>query len=89
MLAIQRGWCDQPDERRIHKTPIPRIGGIGISAGFFSGILFIGLLSSVAHGLDYIIQLPDIQLMLGALIMLGSGIYDDLKGLAAVQKLFF
>ena len=53
--AIQRGWCDQPDERRIHKTPIPRIGGIGIAAGFFSGILFFGLLSSVAHGLDYII----------------------------------
>ena len=87
--AIEKGWCDMPDARRVHKTPIPRIGGIGIAAGFFSGILFFGLLSSVAHGLDDIIQLPDIQLLLGALIMLGTGAYDDLKGMTAVQKLFF
>ena len=30
-LAIQRGWTDEPvGGRKIHKNPIPRVGGIAI-----------------------------------------------------------
>lgn len=29
-FAIRRNWVDIPDERKIHKKPIPRIGGIAI-----------------------------------------------------------
>ncbi|MGB0371573.1 MAG: MraY family glycosyltransferase [Opitutales bacterium] len=78
-----------PDQRRIHKTPIPRLGGIGIAAGFFTGVVFFAIIESVAHDLDFFIVIPDIELMLGAALMLGTGIYDDLRGLRARQKLFF
>ena len=53
----------------------------------FSGILFFGILSSLPWPRLYY-QLPDIQLLLGALIMLGTGVYDDLKYETAVRRFF-
>ena len=34
ILAHRFKWLDQPNERKIHSRPIPRIGGIMIFGGF-------------------------------------------------------
>ena len=33
------GALDMPNERKVHKVPIPRLGGLGIYAGFLLGYI--------------------------------------------------
>ena len=40
-LAAKTGALDAPDARKVHKKPIPRIGGLGIYAAFMVAILGI------------------------------------------------
>ena len=39
ILAAKTGAMDAPDPRKVHKRPIPRIGGIGIYAAFMVSML--------------------------------------------------
>ena len=38
-FARRTGALDQPDARKVHARPIPRIGGIGIYAAFMVSVL--------------------------------------------------
>jgi len=40
-LALRLGAVDLPDERKIHKEPMPRLGGLAIYAAFISGVLYL------------------------------------------------
>lgn len=33
-IAIHVDALDKPDERKVHKVPIPRLGGLGVYIGF-------------------------------------------------------
>jgi UDP-GlcNAc:undecaprenyl-phosphate GlcNAc-1-phosphate transferase len=87
-LAIRRGWFDIPEERRVHRDPTPRIGGLGMFVGFFFAVLS-GL---VAGLLIPTFWLPgDIWriclLLVGAAIVTFVMLVDDLKGLPAMTRL--
>ena len=41
-IAIFVGAWDIPDERKVHKNPIPRLGGLGIFAGLLLGYILFG-----------------------------------------------
>lgn len=65
---------DVPNERSLHETPIPRVGGVGMMAGILSGwALMLNLL-------EWWIVLPAVMLFAVSLI-------DDMKGLAVKQRL--
>ena len=76
MLAIRIKAVDVPkDNRRMHKTPIPRMGGLAIFAGFLiSALLFIPL------GKEFR------AILLGALLLVVLGIIDDVVALKAQVK---
>lgn len=82
-LAAKTGAMDTPDARKVHKKPIPRIGGLGIYAAFM--VAMLTLMSFV--------QLPDevmtelIGLMTGGSLIVLVGIIDDYKNLPAKVKL--
>jgi UDP-GlcNAc:undecaprenyl-phosphate/decaprenyl-phosphate GlcNAc-1-phosphate transferase len=38
-VALEKKLVDMPDARKVHKTPIPSLGGIGIYAGFLVAML--------------------------------------------------
>ena len=38
-IAVHIGAIDIPNKRKVHKVPIPRMGGIGIYAGFLVGYM--------------------------------------------------
>ena len=40
-LAKRVGAIDMPNDRRVNKKPIPRIGGIAIIAGFIVSVIFL------------------------------------------------
>lgn len=81
--AIDAGKYDIPNDRKIHKFPIPRIGGIAIWLAF---ILAISILSYF-----YGNQLNDNALdgiLLGGSIIFFVGLLDDLYNLSPYLKLF-
>lgn len=40
-LAHSVGAMDLPEERKIHKKPIPRLGGLAIITGFLLSVLYL------------------------------------------------
>lgn len=70
------GAMDIPNERKIHKVPIPRLGGLGIYAGFLLGYMLFG---------QHTIQMNAI--LIGSFIILVLGIFDDIKPIPAKYKL--
>lgn len=80
LLAFKYGAIDDPkrDERRIHKEPIPRWGGMAIYAGVLISLLVIIPLAQPTGFPPYLIAI----LVIGAIIVfLGS--LDDLKQYSA------
>ncbi|MDP4109254.1 MAG: MraY family glycosyltransferase [Bacillota bacterium] len=75
-LAKRIGAIDVPkDARRMHKIPIPRLGGLAIFFGFIISVLLFGQIDSQARGI-----------LLGALIIVVLGIIDDVMPLNALLK---
>ena len=76
-LAHKMGAIDVPkDNRRMHKHPIPRMGGLAIFLGFLlSALLFIPM-SEPMRGM-----------LLGGIIIVILGILDDIYALPALPKL--
>ncbi len=82
-LAFKIGAIDVPkDNRRVHKKPIPRLGGVAIYGGtLITSLFFINHFSSVLE----MRQLVGIGV--GATLITGMGIVDDVKPLKAKLKL--
>lgn len=78
MIAEKIGAVDVPkDGRRMHKKPIPRLGGLAMIYGFFVSILcFTNDLTPEIRGI-----------MIGCLILGGLGVIDDIHPLSAKLKL--
>lgn len=83
VLAAKTGAMDAPDARKVHKGPMPRIGGLAIYGGFIAAILamlnFAELTQEVANGV--------IGLLLGGTLIVVIGLIDDYKNLPAKVKL--
>ena len=76
MLAIKIKAVDVPkDNRRMHKVPIPRMGGLAIFAGFLVSVLFF-----VPLGTEFR------SILIGALILVVLGIIDDIVALKPRTK---
>ncbi len=77
-FAYKIGAVDVPkDSRRMHKVPIPRLGGLAIFIGFMVSILLLVDIRGNA-------QLQSI--LLGAVIIVVLGVVDDIMALPAMLK---
>ncbi len=74
-LAKRMGAIDQPDDRKIHEDPIPRLGGMAIFFGFIIPALLFLPLTSEMKGV-----------MLGAVIITLFGAVDDFRGTSPLVK---
>jgi exopolysaccharide biosynthesis polyprenyl glycosylphosphotransferase len=83
-FAIRRKIGDYPSARKIHSRFIPRLGGIGIIAGFTGGMILVLLLTP-----EILLRVPFnlSALALGLLMIIGVGIYDDVRGIGSKGKL--
>ena len=82
-LAGKTGAMDAPDARKVHKKPIPRIGGIGIYVAFMVAILSVLAFTEVSPEVLYEI----IGLLVGGSIIFIVGLIDDYVNLPAKVKL--
>ena len=77
-FAYKVGAVDVPkDARRMHKVPIPRLGGLAIFIGFMVSVLVLG-------GVRGNSQLQSI--LLGSVIIVVLGVVDDICPLPAMLK---
>ena len=75
-LAYKVGAIDVPkDNRRMHKTPIPRLGGLAIFIGFMFSTLVFNEVDTQMRGI-----------LLGAVIIVVLGVVDDITPLPAMLK---
>lgn len=79
--AIARGYYDAPGERKIHKHPIPRLGGIAIFFGFMASVLIVSLYSKFSFDNTFT------AVLVGASMIFTLGLIDDLKNLSPIIKL--
>ncbi len=74
-LAPRFGLLDLPDPRKVHKTPVPRVGGWGITIGCIVPLLF-------SLRLDPLLQ----SFVIGTLALFLFGVWDDAKQLGHWTK---
>ncbi len=85
-LAPSMGLMDEPDERRIHKKPIPRCGGIAVflATHLALAVVFLGPWRQLAGT----VQLPEWGIIfVCSTILLLVGIFDDRYDMRAWFKL--
>ena len=75
-IAIHINALDIPNERKVHKKPIPRLGGLGIFFAFLVGYMLFG---------QNTIRMNSI--LIGSFIIILTGMIDDIKPLDAKDKL--
>lgn len=86
-LAISLGAIDVPkDDRRMHKHPVPRMGGLAIFAGIIVAILY-SIIGSVVETNGIVFDDRIVGFILGATIIVIMGIFDDRKPIKAIYKL--
>jgi UDP-GlcNAc:undecaprenyl-phosphate GlcNAc-1-phosphate transferase len=84
LIAQQKGWLDQPNERKIHQHAIPRFGGVGIWAGVLIGFAMV----AYTFGRYPSGQTGSTGILVGGSLMFLLGLLDDRYDLSAYIKLF-
>ena len=76
-VAEHIGAIDVPkDDRRVHKRPVPKLGGLGIFLGFLFGYMLFGVQSVKMN-----------SILISSFIIILYGIIDDIKTLNARYEL--
>ena len=74
-LANHVGAIDIPNERKVHKKPIPRLGGLAIFGAYLLGYMLFARTS---------VQM--ISILIGGFLIVLVGIFDDIKPIRAGVK---
>jgi UDP-GlcNAc:undecaprenyl-phosphate/decaprenyl-phosphate GlcNAc-1-phosphate transferase len=77
-IASMKKLVDVPDSRKIHKSPIPSLGGFGVFAGFILALL-IAVPSTATAGLQYYVG--------AAFLLYLVGLKDDVVVITPLKKL--
>lgn len=87
-LATAHGWVARPTvERHLHTTPIPRLGGVAIFAGFLASLGIAEVLSRLFTGLHSAVPIhPAITILGTTFAIFLLGLYDDIYGAGPYLK---
>ncbi len=77
-IAVHINAMDIPNERKIHKKPIPRLGGLAVFASFLLGYILYAPVSTQM-----------ISLLIGGFIIILTGIVDDINSIPPRYKFLF
>lgn len=76
-IAFHIGAIDMPNARKVHSKPIPRLGGLGIYAGFIIGYLLFFEPDSLMN-----------SILIGSFFIVMTGVIDDIKPISPKAKIF-
>ncbi len=75
-IALHINAIDIPNKRKVHKKPIPRLGGLGIFLAFLLGYILYGSVTTQM-----------ISVLIGGFVIILTGIVDDINPIKARYKL--
>ncbi len=75
-IAIHIGALDYPNERKVHKEPMPRLGGLAIYLAFIIGYAFFGQVNTQM-----------LSILIGGFVIILTGLIDDIHPIRARYKL--
>lgn len=78
-IAKDKALVDNPDARKLQKTPVPVMGGIAVFFGMAVGVL-IG--AALGKALGWTLLSPIFPIVLAMVLMLYCGAMDDIVGLS-------
>lgn len=74
-IALHIEALDVPNARKIHKKPIPRLGGLGMYLGFLLGYMLFGETSAIMNAI-----------LISSFIIILTGVIDDIKPIKPSTK---
>lgn len=89
-LAKKVGAVDIPNDRRVNKKPMPRLGGLAVIAGFLVSVIYLVISASIEGKINLLEDNLNIKLLgiLGGILVLGIVCYiDDVKDIKPLVKL--
>jgi UDP-GlcNAc:undecaprenyl-phosphate/decaprenyl-phosphate GlcNAc-1-phosphate transferase len=89
-LAARRvGALDLPDDRKVHKQPVPRLGGLSIFIAFNLIVLVASQISFFYFAADFLKEMKFAWLLIASAIVLGLGAVDDFRRMPPSVKFSF
>lgn len=76
--AQEKKLFDYPDERKLHRQPVPSLGGIGIFSGFITAFLLTASFEGEIIRFQY--------LLAASLVIFFVGLKDDLLNISPLKK---
>ena len=86
-LAKARGLVDTPGVRKVHKRPIPRVGGIALVVAMLALVIPVLLLDNTIGEAFRSVQAKVIMLLVAAVFAFAVGLIDDIRNVRANLKL--
>ena len=90
-LAKKVGAIDIPNDRRVNKKPMPRLGGLAVICGFLVSTIYLLIIMNLEHSIDLFGEEQYWLKMLGffiGIVILGITCFiDDSKGIPSWAKL--
>lgn len=90
-VAKKVGAIDIPNERRINKKPMPRLGGLAVISGFFVSIIYLIITMHIENKVDFFGEeqyyLKLIGFFLGIIVLGVICFIDDTKSIHPLMKL--
>ena len=88
--AKKVGAVDYPNDRRVNKKPMPRLGGIAVIAGFLVSAIYLIITMRIENNIDFITDGLGKKLLgflFGAMVLGITCYIDDVKGISPLAKL--
>lgn len=86
-LALRIGAVDEPDARRVHGAPVPRLGGLAVAAGVLGSIAVVAAIGGSRTALALSDGARIAFLLAGTLAIVLVGAVDDVRGVSPAVKL--
>ena len=84
VLARRQGWVYLPNDRTVHQSPLPDIGGMAMYVGLLAAMLTAWLLD--AFDVMFASNSEPIGVLIAATIIYVVGFIDDIRGLSPPAK---
>lgn len=86
-LGRARKLFDYPGVRKVHSTPVPRLGGLAIFVPMLGAMAVVLFVDTGIGGVFRAARVQFLALLAGGTFMLGVGAWDDVRGIRPIVKL--
>ncbi len=88
-MGLAFGAVDAPGERKVHRLPLPRIGGLAVALSFLAALAIADLVFRTRASDFLALNRQTTFALIGGLVVFGIGFADDFRSIKAPVKLVF